>query len=196
MKKTGLKELLEVFLIVLTALFVISMLVFVINAKAGSTNRIANLTMEENSKENTNYYKYNEEFMFAVEENFIAIMRYDESHWPLKFACGTHTMEGDSVNYPFQNGTWFYALNGDTYRLLNTADGTYTDSASFEKIESLGLTFYEEEQVTAEDIMANYEPLSVQKESCLTISAAFLVLYIVLIPIYLVVWALVRHKKA
>lgn len=197
MKKTGIKELLEAILIMLTAFFIIAMSVFVLDANGTfSKNRISQLAMDENSQETGTYYKVNDEFMFSIDDGFIAIMRYEKSSWPLRFACGTFAPQGDSVNYPFQQGDWFYALNGDDYRLLNISDGSYQEHVPFEEIEALGLTFYEEEQVTEEEITSTYEPLSVQKESCITISAAFLLLYIVLLPAYLVVWIRSRRKKA
>lgn len=188
MKKTGAKEAVFAVLLLITALLIGVLTVYTLNVKSmGYGNRMTLMAAQENANETSTYFELGNNHMIEIDgsNHFLAVMQYAPSQWPFRFACGNNYASGNSVNYPHQDGAYFFAQNGDTIRILNIETNEYIANGTAADLQERGLTLSDANLVTEKEVQETYPLLSVRKESCFTMTLAFVSLYIVLVPLYL-----------
>jgi hypothetical protein len=82
---------------------------------------------------------------------------------------------GNSVGYPLQQGDYLFSTypNAENrYAVFNVKTEEYTTVASLSDVAGVQLDPVQATAITAEDIFSTYERLPLQKESCLTVTVA------------------------
>ncbi len=207
-KPSSTKELLSVFLLYLTGLFIVGLSVFALDVKGGFSVGVFNRFVRgENAKENTEYYAYDENSAFSVDDygdyQNVSIIEHVDSSLPwIPFGiCGTRALNGGISNV-YQNGDTFYTnlpyfdentlewdSSKDSYRILDAKGESEVKELNATEWASSGFRFNENERVTAETARTYPRIYSIEKETCVVMNFAFIVLYILMLPPYLfLVW--------
>lgn len=202
MKKTN--NIFVAFTMLLSVLFVLTLVIFTLNLSREGHQPISGLRSlggaiaEENGKETMQMYKVNEQYAYFVDTNYISLGKFEKTGYPLSFACGAYQGAiGASVYAPRVNGDYAYQQNFDetAWNILTISTGELTEVQKLSDFTQANLD-PEAEEVTAEWIAEQgYKKLAYQKESCVTITLA----EIILLGASLLgsgIVALVEYKKA
>lgn len=186
MKKPSSASLFFTFAAFVVVIFVCTIAIFMLNVQStepgavtGSRSFLRSVTAA-NAGETDELYRLNDDYAFLVtEDDFVALVKYERSSYPLAFACGTYTDVGNTINYPLEQGDYFFSTypNADNeYAVYNTLTNEYETVGALREYYD---TFLEPETaapVTPQAVRFAYAQLPLQKESCLTVTVAELLL--------------------
>lgn len=183
------RHLLSAGFVLVAAIFVLTLGVFFFNTTSTrdvpvtNTRSLASAIANENAKESSRaLYDAGNGYGFLVSPSMVSAVRYASSRYPCAFACGTYVPAGDSVNFPIASGDVLVAQypNADgTYATLDLSTGTYNAATS--PTDPAVVATASGTPLTDDDVRAmGYPTLSLQKESCLVITMAEILLLVVL----------------
>ena len=142
---------------------------------------------EEAGKETMQIFKVNDEFAYFVDTSYIegmdylALMKFEKTGYPLSFACGAYQGGlGPIVTYPFVQGDYAYRQNlGDVWYILHIPTGEVTEVQNLSDFTKADLD-PNATAITAEWVESQgYKELPYQKESCVSITLAEIILIVV-----------------
>lgn len=202
MKKS--ENIFTAFTILLLGIFAITIITFTFNlSKQGDqpisgVRTLGGAIAEENAKETMRMYKVNEHFAYFVDRDTISLGKFEKTGYPLSFACGAYQGAiGPLLYAPKVNGDYAYQQNFDetAWKILTISTGELIEVQNLSDFTKITLN-PNTENITPAWIMAQgYEALHFQKESCVVITMAEILLLIVFLLGGGIV-ALVQHKKA
>lgn len=196
------------FTILLAGIFAITLITFSLDLSREGHQPISGLRTlggaiaEENGKETMQMFKVNENFAYFVDTQYIegmdyvALMKFEKTGYPLSFACGAYQgAVGPIAPYPKVQGYYAYHKNlEDAWKILDISTGEVTEVKNLSDFTKATLN-PEAENVTAEWIASQgYETLSYQKESCVTITIAEIILLVISI-LSMGIVSLIQYKK-
>lgn len=182
----------------------IILVAFMLNAKADGpvvgrgVGIIGGMAAQENAKEgDAAYFDAGHGYMYEVEDGEVrSVMAYSRSSYPFAFACGANVMNGSSVNSPLAQGDFLFATypfgldeSDQVYPTWNRSTGEYQEVRD---VAALGLSAALATPVTPEDLTG--DQLSVQKESCIEMTAGASIVIVLFFVGFLVTWFATRKS--
>lgn len=190
---------------VAAVIFAVTLVIFVLNFKSSQpatvsgTKSLVRDIEAQNAAETQQLYKINDDYAFLLgDSGYVAVVKYARSGYPFSFACGTYATVGDSVGYPLQHGDYLFSTytNADNkYAVYNTRTSTYQTVASLSEITDAHLDPTTATAITQDFVRTNYTALSLEKESCITITMAEVIVVILFAGAGVVVSVMSARKK-
>jgi hypothetical protein len=137
-----------------------------------------------------------------------SIGSYGMTAIPYCLVCGWNKpVNGNFLQRPYYKDGYFYSdiqmyeWNGKEdghelgYPILDSKTMKWSFLRTEEELKQKGLLFDEQYRPNANEIAETYPSISMYKESCLIVLSAFFFLYLILVPIYLILYLRSRKKK-
>ena len=167
---------------------VVAVAYYIVGARAV---RIGGAQMEFARDSPMRLFRIDDSRGFLVDRRTISVVRYEGAN-PLLYPCGcTHVSGGVVGGVDRQSGPWVYtseprfgadAVNVETGEVIRV-DADQGDQAARQQLVARGLDLSPTHALSAEQIAATHEPLSLRKESCMDWILAFYALGILLLAI-------------
>lgn len=185
MKKS--ENIFTAFTILLLGIFAITIITFTFNlSKQGDqpisgVRTLGGAIAEENAKETMEMYKVNEHFAYFVDRDTVSLGKFEKTGYPLSFACGAYQgAVGPLLYAPKINGDYAYQQNFDetAWKILTISTGELVEVQNLSDFTKATLDPEAENSTSAWVTTQGYETLRFQKESCVVITMAEILLLI------------------
>lgn len=188
-KPLPLSQLFIAFMIATFGLLILTCVIFLFNSKQKDVYgpqgflQFSNLVAEENSEENKHLIKINDTYGYFIDGTSISLIEYGNSVYPLCFVCGTHVPTGSVLNLPLQQDNYLFSEypnpnKNNLYTVFDLNTLTSTDVPTLADFKEAKLDPTKAHTITLEDATNAGPELSLQKESCLIITVAELIVLI------------------
>lgn len=189
--------------VILLGLFVSTLAIFAFDSRAEGDAAVAGrrslLTAirQENAGETARLFDVGNGRGLLVETSSVSAVRIGPSRYLCAFACGRYALQGDAVNFPIVSGSTLvaqYPNEDGTYATLDSTTGIYsrtTPATDPAVVAAQGGTPLSPEEV----ISKGYPELPLQKESCVVITMAELLLLAILAVGIVVAFLHERKRK-